>query len=158
MQALRERLADSTEREWQRLASTPIARIEYLITSHCLKRYLPSSGLVLDAGCGPGRYAVDLVKKGYRVILFDLMHDYLRFARAKVMETDVEEGTAAPVEGDSYDSFVCEAEKAGDTLFLFLLRELCNPRDPCTAAEADARLGSAIRDLEDVREMLAPDR
>jgi SAM-dependent methyltransferase len=100
LQALRERLAGSTEKEWQRLASTPIARIDYLITSHCLDRHLPSEGLILDAGCGPGRYAVDLVKGGYRVVLFDLMHDYLRFARAKVVETGVEKGTAAPVEGD----------------------------------------------------------
>jgi SAM-dependent methyltransferase len=78
----------------------PITRIEYLITSHCLERYLPSAGLVLDAGCGPGRYAVDLVKVGYRVVLFDLMHDYLRCAQAKVMEAGVEKGTAVPVEGD----------------------------------------------------------
>jgi SAM-dependent methyltransferase len=37
---------------------------------------------------------------GYRVILFDLMHDYLLCARAKVIETGVEKETATPVEGD----------------------------------------------------------
>jgi len=100
LQAIPERLAGSTEKEWQRLESTPITRIEYLITSHCLERYLPSAGLVLDAACGPGRYTVDLVRKGYRVVLFDLMHDYLRFARVKIVETGVEKETAAPVEGD----------------------------------------------------------
>ena len=54
----------------------------------------------------------------------------------------------------SYGVFVREAEQAGDTLFLFLLRDLCSPNDPCTATEANARLGSAIRDLEEVRDAL----
>ena len=60
-----------------------------------------------------------------------------------------------PTEKTSYDAFAREAEQAGDTLFLFLLRELCSPTDPCTATEANARLGSAIRDLEEVRDALA---
>jgi SAM-dependent methyltransferase len=100
LQAIRGRLAGSTEKEWQRLASTPITRTEYLITSHCLQRYLPPAGLLLDAGCGPGRYAVDLAKMGYRVVLLDLMYEYLRFARAKVVGTGGEREQAAPVEGD----------------------------------------------------------
>ena len=41
--------------EWDRLQASPITRIEYLITSYCLERYLPEKGLVLDAGSGPGR-------------------------------------------------------------------------------------------------------
>jgi SAM-dependent methyltransferase len=100
LRAIRERLAGSVEKEWRRLESTPITRTEYLITSHCLERHLPPCGLLLDAGCGPGRYAVDLVKAGYRVVLYDLIHAYLCFARSKVMETGIKEGTGAPVEGD----------------------------------------------------------
>ena len=61
---------------------------------------------------------------------------------------------APPTAKTSYDAFAREAEHAGDTLFLFLLRELCSPNDPCTATEADARLVSAIRDLEEVRDAL----
>ena len=57
--------------EWERLHSTPIRRIEYLITRYCLNRYLPGKGLVLDAGSGPGRPAVDLAQQGYRVVMFD---------------------------------------------------------------------------------------
>ena len=60
-----------------------------------------------------------------------------------------------PTAKTSYAVFAQEAEQAGDTLFLFLLRELCSPNDPCTADEAIARLGSAIRDLEEVRDALA---
>ena len=100
LRTIRERLAGSAEKEWQRLKSTPITRTEYVITSYCLERYLPRRGLILDAGCGPGRYAVDLVKAGYRVALFDLMHDYLCFARNRILETGVEKRIEVPVEGD----------------------------------------------------------
>ena len=86
LQRVRGRLAGTSTCEWERLQSTPVTRIEYLITSHCLARHLPSNGLVLDAGCGPGRYAVDLVEQGYQVVLFDLMHSYLAFARAKIAD------------------------------------------------------------------------
>jgi S-adenosylmethionine-dependent methyltransferase len=86
LQRVRRRLAGTSTHEWKRLQSTPVARVEYLITSYCLARYLPSDGLILDAGCGPGRYAVDLVDQGYEVVLFDLMHIYLAFARAKIAD------------------------------------------------------------------------
>jgi len=86
LQRVRGRLAGTSTHEWERLQSTPVARVEYLITSHCLARYLPDNGLILDAGCGPGRYAVDLVDQGYEVVLFDLMHGYLAFARTKIAD------------------------------------------------------------------------
>ena len=100
LQAIRERLAGSAEKEWQRLVSTPITRIEYLITSHVLERHLPPTGRILDAGCGPGRYAVDLLQRGYRVVLVDLMRGYLRFAGLKIAEAGVVRGSSARVEGD----------------------------------------------------------
>lgn len=62
-----------------------------------------------------------------------------------------------PTQETSYDAFAREAEQAGDTLFLFLLRELCSPNDPCTITEANARLGSAMCDLEAVRDVLVND-
>lgn len=42
----------------------------------------------------------------------------------------------------------------GDTLFLFLCRELCDPSDVLTAAEAGRRLKTAINDLAAVREAI----
>ncbi|MCL7412211.1 MAG: class I SAM-dependent methyltransferase [ANME-2 cluster archaeon] len=35
-------------------------------------RYAPSSGIILDAGCGIGRYAIPLVMQGYNVIGMDV--------------------------------------------------------------------------------------
>jgi len=99
-QRIRQGLARSPTWEWDRLRATPIARTEYLITCHCLDRYLPGTGLILDAGCGPGRYAVDLARQGYRVMMFDLMPEYLQFGRAKVAEAGVSDRVGAPVAGD----------------------------------------------------------
>ena len=60
-----------------------------------------------------------------------------------------------PTKKTPYEKFVREAEHAGDTLFLFLLREICSPADPCTTAEAELRLASAIADIKEVRENLS---
>jgi len=48
------------------MRALPLTRIEYLITRHCLDCHLPGTGPVLDAGSGPGRYAIDLAQRGYR--------------------------------------------------------------------------------------------
>ena len=45
----------------------------------------------------------------------------------------------------------------GDSLFVFLCRELCDPDDECTPAEAVKRLTTAIRDLDSVRQQFWPD-
>lgn len=88
------------QKEWDRLCSTPITRIEYMITHHCLERHLPSGGRILDIGCGPGRYAVDLARKGYRVVMFDLVRDMLELGRTQVAKAGLEKQIGIPVEGD----------------------------------------------------------
>lgn len=42
----------------------PYHQIEFNVTMHLLKKYLPKEGLVLDAGGGPGRYTIELAKQG----------------------------------------------------------------------------------------------
>lgn len=86
---IQQRYADKAVQEWERLTSTPIARIEYLITMHCLDQYLPDTGRILDAGSGPGRYAVDLAKQGHHVDLFDLVSGMLRLGQGKIAESGV---------------------------------------------------------------------
>ena len=105
MECVRRRYAGQAQREWERLRSTPIARIEYLITRHTLARYLldrlsPGEGPILDAGCGPGRYAIDLARQGYRVMPCDLLCEMLRLGRAKVREAGVGDRVGTPVAGD----------------------------------------------------------
>lgn len=88
---VRQRYAGKAPQEWERLCSTPIMRIEYMITTHILNRSLPKNGVILDAGSGPGRYALDLARKGYRVIMFDLVHEMLQFGHEKIAEANLQE-------------------------------------------------------------------
>ena len=44
---------------------------------------------ILDIGCGTGRHAIELAKRGYRVTGFDLSEGQLRLAREKAAAADV---------------------------------------------------------------------
>jgi 2-polyprenyl-3-methyl-5-hydroxy-6-metoxy-1,4-benzoquinol methylase len=44
---------------------------------------------ILDIGCGTGRHAVELAKRGYRVTGFDLSEGQLRLAREKAAAAGV---------------------------------------------------------------------
>jgi ubiquinone/menaquinone biosynthesis C-methylase UbiE len=86
---IQQRYTNKAIEEWHRLSATPITRIEYLITTHCLERYLPDAGRILDAGSGPGRYAIDVAKQGYPVAMFDLVSEMLQLGQSKVAEAGV---------------------------------------------------------------------
>ena len=60
---------EHAENEWERLFSDAYHRLEFIITTHFLDKYLSKNGLILDAGGGPGRYTIELAKKGYGVVL-----------------------------------------------------------------------------------------
>ncbi|HLZ09798.1 MAG TPA: class I SAM-dependent methyltransferase, partial [Chloroflexota bacterium] len=76
-------------REWRRLVKSPFNRLEYETTFYYLKKHLPPSGLVIDAGGGPGRYTIALAELGYDVILYDLTPDNLTFARRRIARARV---------------------------------------------------------------------
>jgi SAM-dependent methyltransferase len=101
---VRQRYAGKAQQEWERLEANPITRIEYAITSHVLARDLfgvvPRQASILDVGCGPGRYAIDLAQQGYRVVLCDLLCDMLRLARRRAAEADVTERVRSAVAAD----------------------------------------------------------
>lgn len=75
--------------EWERLTRHPYHRLEFDTTMHFLKQYLPEKGLVLDAGGGPGRYAIELAKMGYEVILLDITPKLLEIAREQITKANV---------------------------------------------------------------------
>jgi len=77
------------EREWERLERTLHGRVHFEVTKHILRRHLPCEGHILDAGCGPGRYAIDLAKMGYRVHLVDISEEQLKLAEEKIVEAGV---------------------------------------------------------------------
>jgi SAM-dependent methyltransferase len=71
---------ESVHSEWRRLVKNPYHRLELDTTLHYLDTYLPSQGLILDAGGGPGRYTLELAKRGYEVALLDATQANLDFA------------------------------------------------------------------------------
>ncbi|RJE87664.1 class I SAM-dependent methyltransferase [Paenibacillus sp. 1011MAR3C5] len=66
--------------EWGRLDREPL---EFFINLHFLLRYLPASGHIADIGSGPGKYAIELARRGYRVGLADLIPRFVAEAREK---------------------------------------------------------------------------
>lgn len=70
--------------EWNRLVKDAYNSLEFLVTMHYLRKHLPESGRVLDAGGGPGRYALELCRAGYDVVLMDIDPAYTAFAEEKI--------------------------------------------------------------------------
>ena len=77
---------DSTvEREWARL-ERPLGRVELASTLWLVGRYFPARGRICDIGGGPGRYTVELLRRGYAVTLFDLPPAAVAFAHARLAQ------------------------------------------------------------------------
>ncbi|NIQ07970.1 MAG: class I SAM-dependent methyltransferase [Candidatus Korarchaeota archaeon] len=90
--------------------------LEWHVTWHWLEKYLPEDGVILDAGGGPGRYTIELAKRGYDVVLLDIDKKQLRRAREKIQERGVEEkvkiihGSVTKLkdlESDTFDAVLC---------------------------------------------------
>jgi ubiquinone/menaquinone biosynthesis C-methylase UbiE len=83
--------------EWERMDRH---RTEFAVTLRALRDHLPPPpARVLDCGSGPGRYSIELAKRGYDVTLFDLSPECLRLAERKAAEAQIklsalEHGTA----------------------------------------------------------------
>ncbi len=69
------------QREWTRLERTPYNALEFDVTWQTIQDFLPPGIHLLDAGGGPGRYALALCRAGWRVTLFDLSSGLLEVAR-----------------------------------------------------------------------------
>jgi SAM-dependent methyltransferase len=86
-------------------------RTEFSVTMRALAEYLPPApALVLDCGSGPGRYAIELARRGYVVTLFDLSSGCLRMAQEKAGEAGVtlagcEQGAATDLSRFPDDAF-----------------------------------------------------
>lgn len=87
----------NAEREWQRLERH---RTEYAVTCRILREHLPDPpGRILDVGGGPGRYAIHLTERGYRVVLLDLSRASLDLALEKATARGIY--LPPPVQGDA---------------------------------------------------------
>jgi len=73
------------EREWSRLEQ-PYRRFELESTLRLIANYFPKEGHLIDIGSGPGRYTMELLKRGYQVTLVDLSPNAIIFAEKKLAE------------------------------------------------------------------------
>ena len=95
--------AGMVDREWERLDRDDFHRLEYDTTWRFLKKYLPAGGRVLDAGGGPGRYTVELARRGYDVVLLDLVAENLERAKEEIGRAGVEKHVKQVIEGNITD-------------------------------------------------------
>ncbi len=89
--------------EWVRLIRDAYHKLEFETTLHFLEKYLPKKGLMLDAGGGPGRYTIELAKRGYEVVLLDMTPANLEFARRQVRRAKLQDKVTDIVEGSIVD-------------------------------------------------------
>ena len=104
-------------KEWRRLIRDAYHHLEFETTMHFLEKYLPKHGRILDAGGGPGRYTIELAKRGYQVTLLDVTPANLELAKHHIKRAHVQNNVAEIVEGsivdlsrfssNSFDAVIC---------------------------------------------------
>ena len=83
-----------------------------------LEKYLPKKGLILDAGGGPGRYTIELARKGYDMVLLDITPKMLKLARRKIRNAEIQEKIKQIVEGSIVDLSMFDNETFDGVLCL----------------------------------------
>lgn len=114
---VKEYYTENVHNEWRRLVKDAAHRLELETTLHFLDQHLPPSGAILDAGGGPGRYTIELARRGYTMTLLDMTPANLTFARRQIKRVGVQARVSNVVEGTildltrfasgSFDAVVC---------------------------------------------------
>jgi ubiquinone/menaquinone biosynthesis C-methylase UbiE len=104
------------DREWARLEKNIHGRAQFEVTTNIVSRYLKAGDHVLDAGSGPGRYAIWLTERGARVFLIDISDRQIELAREKIREAGAEAGTTGMKRMD-----ICDMKEINDHTFDLVL-------------------------------------
>jgi len=96
----------------------PNDRVYDEITWRFTEPYLPKRGVVLDAGGGAGGWAIEIAKKGLKVVLYDLSPDMLKEAEKKMRRyglsdlIEIKQGDIRdmPFPDNRFDFVFCEAD------------------------------------------------
>jgi ubiquinone/menaquinone biosynthesis C-methylase UbiE len=104
-------------KEWDRLDSSAHARLVYHLHKHFLLPHIAPGTSVLDAGCGAGRFAVDIARLGATVSLIDISEVQIALAKQKLDDEGLSDKCLhslvadvcdlATLETDSFDTTVC---------------------------------------------------
>jgi ubiquinone/menaquinone biosynthesis C-methylase UbiE len=101
---------DYGEREWTRFEDgrTPEAGLD--IHVRFLERFVKAGDRVLDAGAGPGRFTLELVRLGADVVALDISPGQLEALRTRVPQVEALTGDITDLSrfaDDSFDVSVC---------------------------------------------------
>jgi SAM-dependent methyltransferase len=137
MNRIEQHYDENPEREWARLeAQCPT---EFAVTLRALADYLPAPPTaVYDIGGGPGRYAIELARRGYSVTLVDLSQGLLDLAVQRAAEAGVT--LAGVLHANALDLSTIPTGSAGAVLLLGPLYHLQEQRDRERAAREAARV------------------
>ena len=94
---------EQVRKEWRRLVQDAYHHLEFQTTLHFLEKHLPPTGLILDAGGGPGRYTIELAARGYDVALLDMTPANVAFARRQIKRAKLQRKVVDVVEGSIVD-------------------------------------------------------
>lgn len=79
----------AAQAEWERLDANEYFRLIFRLHLDFIKEELSAKPRVLDAGSGPGRYALEFAKRGCTVTLCDISDGELALAEQKFGENDL---------------------------------------------------------------------
>jgi ubiquinone/menaquinone biosynthesis C-methylase UbiE len=91
------------EAEWERLERSAYGRLQAIIHTDFLQRYIKPGDRVLDAGSGPGRFSLVAAQNGAKVTVLDISDKQLALAREKITESRLSDNIEQFVEADIAD-------------------------------------------------------
>lgn len=123
--------------EWQRL-DVPLSQIEFVGALRLIDKYFPKHGRVFDIGGGPGRYAIELIRRGYAVTLLDISDEEIRLAQRRMSDLNL------PAEqcmvGDARDLSTGASESFDAALLLGPMYHITEREDRLVALRELARI------------------
>jgi len=69
---------------WRLEGEDEVDEAEQKLISPVLRRHLPKDGLIVDAGCGTGKWVAYLAGLGYRIVGLDISREALALAKKKM--------------------------------------------------------------------------
>jgi len=131
-------VSDIVRAYYDRMAETerdrlqhPYRRLELESTLRLIDEYFPKAGHVVDIGGGPGRYSIELIRRGYAVSLIDLSPELIAVAEGALRQLGLH--TQRTVCANATDLSAIGRESADAALLLGPMYHLVEPSDRCQA-------------------------
>jgi SAM-dependent methyltransferase len=83
------------EAEWERLVASPRDRVSFELHRRLLAEWISPGDQVLEVGAGPGRFTIELARRGAQVTVTDLSAVQLELNERHVREAGCDEAVAA---------------------------------------------------------------